>query len=581
MLLLILAVLNRIMGRKRKMDKSLEYKNTRIQEYKKDGILEFWKNRILNKRSNKLLSNNYSFSKFPTFQLSYIPAFLYSSILIFSLSSCSHLPDWMGEAKKDSGIKGTRISVLSLESTASADSALADLKITLPEPVENEGWYKSNGANDLVPANPIIAQKLDYIKEVGAGAGAIDGQHINSSPVVADGKVFTISADDKISAFDESNIRKKLWSTKLKRENKKEKFSSAAGITYHEGKLYVATGYNEVNALDASTGKIIWKKTINSIARSAPEISNGKLFINTIDNRLYALNEADGSILWTHTGGAEDISMFGSASPVAYNNSVIAPYSSGEVYSLKIADGGEIWSDVFARRSVSSASTLSDIDAPPVVNSGRIFIISNDGVLASSNVTTGKRMWEQAISGRQSPWVAGDFLYVITNKNEVICLYTPSGGIKWIKQLQAYKDEDSKEDPIKWSGPVLAGNLLWVVSSHGKLMALAPQNGDIIYSRKVPKDIYVAPVVAGGSLYLYSDDAELIKLSDSNVKKPAKPQEQSKKLDKIEPAANSPTITARTKSALSNIATGTSNTTHKMVNGVKELFGGKKTEQTK
>ncbi len=434
--------------------------------------------------------------------------------LILTLAACSSMPDWMGSGKKDSGIKGTRISVLNLENSINPDAALSELKILLPEQQANQSWYKSDGHPYLVPANPELVQELPNMKKTSAGKGGVDDQHLTSSPIIEDGKVFTISADSNISAFDALDIKKRIWRTKIKLGDKKEKFSSTAGIAYYNGRIYATTGYNEVVALDAKTGAIIWTRTINSIARSAPDAKDNVIFINTIDNRLYALDSKDGGILWTHTGGGEEISMFGSASPVVYEDVVIAPYSSGEMYTLKRKDGAEIWSDVFARRSISSAKTLSDIDAAPAISHGKVFVISNDGVLAASDIKTGKRMWEQQISGGQSPWIAGDFMYVISNKNELVCLHARSGGIKWIKQLITYKNPDSKNDPIKWSGPVLAGDLLWMVGSHGKLMAVSPHDGSNKYERKVPKDIYIAPVVAYGNIYLYSDDAELIQVED-------------------------------------------------------------------
>lgn len=506
-------------------------------------------------------------------------AFLLSSVLIFSLTSCSYLPDWLGESKKNSGIKGTRISVLHLDnSNTSADNNLAELKVLIPRSTPNDKWYKSNGTPSLLINNPYVPHEFPVKYEVGIGGSTTDGEHMTASPLVADGKIFVIAASGKVSAFDALNIRKPIWRTKLKFDNKREKLASAAGMTYYEGKIYIATGYNQVDALDSATGKVIWTRTINSIARSAPEVKNNVIYINTIDNRLYALDTADGGILWTHTGGNEDISVFGSASPVVYENMVIAPYSSGEVYALKISDGTEIWSDVFARRSISSAGTLSDIDASPVVQNGKVFIISNDGVLAASDLKTGKRIWEQAVSGRQSPWIAGDFLYLISNKNEITCINTSSGGIKWVKQLQSYKKEDSKSNPIKWSGPVLAGDLLWVVSSHGKIMALSPRNGDIEYERKVPKDIYISPVVAYGNIYLYSDDAELIELTDKTV---FELNDEKLLTEDTQPVVETKPNPGKIKPLLNKITSGVNNTTRKVTDSVKGLFGDKKVKDAK
>jgi hypothetical protein len=442
---------------------------------------------------------------------------LFISLLTQMITACSHLPDWIGESKKESGIKGLRISVLELDKNTSADRELEQFQIYVPGAMKNDNWYKSYGHPSSLPENIIFPQPPSSILKISAGRGAGDGQHLKIVPVIAGGRVFTISADGRISAFDAANIKKNLWRTKLKFENKSEKSLSAAGISYYNGKLYVASGYNQVDALDAATGKIIWSKNLNNIARAAPDVRDNMVFVNTIDNRIYALDASNGSILWNHAGGNEDLSVFGTASPVVSGEIVVAPYSSGEVYALQASDGREIWSDIFTRKTIGTTKMLSDIDASPIIANGMIFIISNGGVLAASDIKTGKRLWEKSVSGRQTPWISGDFLYLITNKNELACINTKSGGIKWVSQLPSYKKPDAKINPIQWSGPVMANDLLWIVSSRGKLVAISPLDGTEKYSRKIPKNIYSAPVFAGGSMYLYSDDAELIQINNGNV----------------------------------------------------------------
>jgi len=507
-----------------------------------------------------------------------------SSLFIVSvqmLPGCSNGPDWLSEKKKDSGIKGTRISVLELDSSTSADSTLAELKISVPDAVPNDIWYKSDGHPASLPGNVKLTQPLTSIVKVGAGDGASDGQFIKAAPIVADGKVFTISTDGKISAFDASNIKKKFWQTKLKFVNKDEKSLSTAGISYYQGKLYVASGYNQVDALDAITGKIIWTKTLSSIARAAPDVKDNTVFVNTIDNKVYALDAASGNMLWNHSGGSEDLSMFGTASPVVYEDMLIAPYSSGEVYALKAIDGHEIWSDVFTRKSIGAVKMMSDIDASPIIANGMVFVISNGGVLAASDIKTGKRVWEKSVSGMKTPWIAGDFLYLITNKNEIACIHAPSGGIKWVKQLQSYKKADSKDDPIQWSGPVMASDLLWIISSQGKLVALSPIDGEEKYSRKIQKGVYNPPVVADGAMYLYSNDAELIQLSDGNLKKlkeVVKPVEQK---ESIQNGAILKPTTENKGNVFNKVALGAENTSHKIIDGVKGLFGNKNAENVK
>jgi outer membrane protein assembly factor BamB len=63
-----------------------------------------------------------------------------------------------------------------------------------------------------------------------------------------------------------------------------------------------------------------------------------------------------------------------------------------------------------------------------------------------------------------------------------------------------------------WSGPVLAGNALWVVSSKGLLVAVDPVAGRELGQQNIGSGSYIAPIVAGGRMYLLTDDAKLIAL---------------------------------------------------------------------
>ena len=77
------------------------------------------------------------------------------------------------------------------------------------------------------------------------------------------------------------------------------------------------------------------------------------------------------------------------------------------------------------------------------------------------------------IGGIQTPWVAGDYVFVITLQNQLMCLTRKEGRVKWIHQLPRWTDPaDTTSDPIVWSGPVLVSDRLIVVSSDGFAQAV-------------------------------------------------------------------------------------------------------------
>lgn len=434
-------------------------------------------------------------------------------IIIFLLifTGCSSL-GWFGSSDKKADISdGERISVLKTDNLLKADESLSKAVITIPAQKENNKWLKSSGFNNDIPENPSAAKEFDSVKYVNIGSGGSKHTHLTASPVISDDKVVTIDSKGVVTAFAIDNM-KKIWRTKIKLKEQVGDFYGS-GMMYAGDNIYVTTGSRYIVALDAATGNQIWQRSINSVSRSAPLVYKGMVFINTIDNRLYAIDAKDGGILWTHNGIKEDMSVFGVASPTVSNDIIYVAYSSGELYALRTIDGSEIWSDSFV--SGSGDYSFADIDAAPVVNGGMVYAVSNDGVLAASDMYSGERAWEQELSAEHQPWVAGDYLFIISNKEQLAAINKKTGGIKWVVQLPEYSNQKAKSGEISWNGPIMAGGLLRVTGSNGRMLSISPENGEILYRNKIDKDVYLPPVVAYNSVFLISDGGKMAVLQGS------------------------------------------------------------------
>ena len=76
--------------------------------------------------------------------------------------------------------------------------------------------------------------------------------------------------------------------------------------------------------------------------------------------------------------------------------------------------------------------------------------------------------------------------------------------------MARYRNEKEKAGPITWAGPVLAGGLLYVVSSEGQMLALAPTDGKVASTYELPAGSRIAPVVASGTLLVVTRSGDLI-----------------------------------------------------------------------
>jgi outer membrane protein assembly factor BamB len=162
---------------------------------------------------------------------------------------------------------------------------------------------------------------------------------------------------------------------------------------------------------------------------------------------------------------------------------------------------------------VTALSEIDDIAGRPVVDRGLVFAISHSGIMAAIQLDSGDRQWSRDLGGIQTPWVAGDYVYVITLEGQLICLTRKEGKVKWLHQLPRWVDpEDNTSDPIIWSGPVLASDRLIVLSSDGHAEAVSPYTGKLIGRMEIPDKAFIAPVVANDTLYILTNDANLVAL---------------------------------------------------------------------
>ena len=114
------------------------------------------------------------------------------------------------------------------------------------------------------------------------------------------------------------------------------------------------------------------------------------------------------------------------------------------------------------------------------------------------------------IGGSETPWLAGNHLFVLSNDNELIALGRDNGVIRWVTQLPRFDDPEDRDGKLYWTGPVLAGNRLIVAGTRGRILEFSPETGDMINEWSVKRSISVPPVVAGGVLYLLADDGTLM-----------------------------------------------------------------------
>jgi outer membrane protein assembly factor BamB len=448
-----------------------------------------------------------------------------------ALSGCQvadMVSGWFSSNGKKSDLRGVRISVLTTDDAIKPDPTIQNVQVLLPRPYRNPEWpdaggYPSNAMYHLEASGP-----LQQVWSQDAGKGSDSESRVTAPPIVGGGYVFTLDSEAHVYVFRASDGQP-VWNKRLAPKNGTDMptlwgllgkpntvdptTGMGGGIAYDQGKIFVTSGFGTVIAMDAATGRELWRHAMGMPIINAPVVSGGRVFFSTYDNHFYALAENDGRQLWDHQGVAEPAGMLVSSSAAVAGDMVVVPYTSGEVFALQAQNGQVNWSEVLSHTGqVTALSQIDDVAGRPVIDRDVVYAISQSGVMAAVNANSGQRMWARDIGGIQTPWAAGDYVYVLDNNDQVICLTRKEGRIRWIHQLPEWSDPDDKEDRVVWAGPVLVSNRLIVTSSNGYAESISPYTGKLLGRVEIPGPTIIAPVVANGTMYIYTADAELVAL---------------------------------------------------------------------
>ncbi|HSD91600.1 MAG TPA: PQQ-binding-like beta-propeller repeat protein [Methyloceanibacter sp.] len=404
--------------------------------------------------------------------------------------------------EKEKPLPGERIAVIT-------DPTLADANpgevrpVNLPPAQANASWSQPGGTPSNNLGHLSLNGDLRKIWSADAGSGSSSSGRLSAVPLVADGKVFTLDAAGRLSAFSAASGGK-LWSVSLTPDEEKSREGFGGGLALDGGRLYAATGYGTVVCLDPNNGAVAWTKKVGKPIRSSPTAHAGKIFFVSTDNILYALSASDGEQLWTARGLPLPATLLSNVSPAVGSSLVVAPFPAGDIVGFDLGSGKATWQDSLSRSSETTAAGILIDPARPVIDRGVVFAVSHGGKMIATSESAGARLWTRNLGSTQMPWIAGDTVFVVDLAGKLVALGREDGKVRWVAELPAGN---------RWNGPVLAGGKLWLVSTKGLLIGADARTGQLVSQVDLGTSVFITPVVAGGRMYILADNAQLIALN--------------------------------------------------------------------
>jgi outer membrane protein assembly factor BamB len=429
-------------------------------------------------------------------------------LLPLAAAGCATLDEWFGDKKTP--LTGARVGVTPPPRGLAVDNP-ASRPVTLPQAAPNDAWPQSGGEPAHAPEHLAIGAQLQQAWTASIGTGGAYWRKLTATPVIGGGRVFTMDIDALVSAYD-LRTGHRIWRTKTVLP-KTRSANIGGGISLDGDTLYAATGLADVFALDAATGKVRWHQALAAPARAAPTIVQGRLFLPTLDQKVQAHAAKDGSTEWSFQGTDAQTLVLGMPSPAYADGLVVAGFGSGDLACLRAESGTVSWSDALtAPHGGASLLDFAAIVGLPVIAEGQVYAAGLGGLLVALDLRSGRRLWEREVASEQTPWVAGDWLFVLTPDQHLGAINRTDGTVAWATQLPQFQNPKKKDGTINWMGPVLAGGRLFVVGSGREVLTVNPITGVVLHHQKLPGRAALPPVVADRTLFVVTEDATLVAL---------------------------------------------------------------------
>jgi len=327
---------------------------------------------------------------------------------------------------------------------------------------EQPQWVnRPSGSMSVVYQVPLVAPIRQFGEPYQRGGVEIDkrGQ-----------RVFVGSSDNGLYALD-AKSGKTLW-----RFETTGAVQSAPLYDPSDNSVYFGSNDGALYKVAAGNGQFIYRFETNSEVAERPVLSKSKLYIVNANDTVVAIEPRAGKMLWSqHRTPAAGMEIAGYSGPLVWRDKLYVGYSDGVVMAYDANTGKECWQPVDlaaeAEQVVGDVPKYLDVDTTPVpgiLEGGpAVFVASIQGGVFALDADTGAQIWSNS---------------------------TTSG----VTHLMLW--EQSAHVPASGPPALPPRRILIAASGTTGLWGLDPENGAVLWRNRLPIGGVHSPQNFGGAL---------------------------------------------------------------------------------
>jgi outer membrane protein assembly factor BamB len=229
--------------------------------------------------------------------------------------------------------------------------------------------------------------------------------------------------------------------------------------------VYLASSDRSVYAIDLTTHQPRWTFSTNNWVWATPLVIEGVVYVASMDHVLYAVNDQNGQQIWRFDGASSALP----APPAFAEGTLYLAALDGNVYAVNAETGELLW-----ERKLGGS-----LWATPLLQDSVAYLGTLNGQIYALNATDGSEIWQKTVDTetRGTPAYANGTLYFGGENGQLYAFDATSG------QEKASPLGVQLEGASIYTSPVFDGQRLYVVATDGRVFALDPEKGQVVWQR--------------------------------------------------------------------------------------------------
>jgi outer membrane assembly lipoprotein YfgL len=328
---------------------------------------------------------------------------------------------------------------------------------------------------ELPPVAALIGTRLAWSAQVGSSHGSLQ-------PHVADGRVFVAGAAGTVAALDASTGRD-IWRLDLATP-------IAAGVGADGRIAAVVTLNNDLVAI--SDGRERWRVRLPARTFTAPFVAGERVFVLTADRTVRAFDGQNGARLWTQSRPAEPLVLSQAGALLAVGDTLVAGLS-GRLAGLDPNNGSIRWEAPIANaRGTNEVERLVDVVGPVSRVGNSVCARAYSASVACIDASRGGVVWSKPAQGSTGVHGNESMVFAAESDGRLLAWKRDTGTPAWATDRLKYRE---------LSAPLAVGRVLVVGDGSGWVHLLSREDGSEMTRLNTDGSaILAAPVLADGAI---------------------------------------------------------------------------------